>query len=170
MKDKIMDKLELIQDQLFKYFKDVDDNTFVEFVSAFVYTSPSNDSNIGVLVKQFIKDQGIETAFNNVLTDENRKLKSKLFVGYASSGSERDIVDKIRLSLLSLSYNRLRNKVQKEILNYKIDLSENEKNFNYMKRHLLSCYDTLNNNDNYFDGKEQDEKLVTKITKIKWQE
>ena len=48
----------------------------------------------------------------------------------------------------------------------KIKSTHNKKSFNFVKNNLLSCYASLNNNDNYFYCEKEDTEFVKEIKEI----
>ena len=172
-----MDKFIQIQKNLLDYFKDVDDATFIEFVDCFAYDASTDNEEVSKLAEQFIEDQGLFDAIINHKYDQS----DKATIFNRSSLSQVTILQDVKTALVSLSHNRFR----KSILNSKIDaldikigkqenkmsniiLEGNLKSFNLLKSELLECYSSLNNNENYFYGKEADAKIVKRITKIEY--
>lgn len=153
-----MDIIQL-QKIIFDYFKDVEDATLVEIVDSFVYDQPNPSSEVSKIIEKFMKDNGLETAFINYHYDKEKK--NKFFD--RSQLSEKSMIENVKMSLLGLSHNRFR-----ASLNTSKDTSKNKTNFNYLKRELLDCYESLNRNENYFFGEKADAEIVKRITKLEY--
>lgn len=152
-----MDKFRQIQENLFEYFENTDDATFVEFVDSFAYFQPTKSTKVSKLVEQFIKDNDLFTALANEKYDKDHP--EKLF--NRSSLSDTDLLSEIRIALISLSHNRFR-----FALNKKDNNDVNKKNFDFLKSHLLECYNALNRSESYFDGEVEDSEFVQKVGEL----
>lgn len=146
-----------IQEIVLNYFKDIDDITVSAVVDALVYFNPITDqkSKASRLIEKFLKDNGLEQAFLNYAQDYRNE--SKFF--QRATMSEIDMIENVKRAFLNLTYNRYRALIETK--------KERATNFNFMKKTLLEVFDCLNNNDNYFYGKEDDEKIVAKIESLK---
>jgi len=109
------DLLQSLQKQIFDYFKDTDDKTLVEIIDAFVYNSPSNRSDVGIIIDKFLKDNDLVQAFINYNIDLKNIDNKNVFFNKCSL-SEREMIENIRISFLSLAFNRLRQSVVKPIV------------------------------------------------------
>ncbi len=102
-KQSIDESIEL-QENLFEYFKDVDDKTFSEFIDCFVYHTGTQNNKVSKLATAFIEDNGLTNAHINYMHDmENPK---QFFS--RSNLSECSMMQDIKNSLLSVAYNRFR--------------------------------------------------------------
>lgn len=95
-----------LQKQIIEYFKDVDDKTIRDVIESFVYFKGSNNNAVGELIQKFLKDNGLTMAFVNYCMDMKRVQNAEQIMFYRSSGSERDMIENIKVSLLNLAYNR----------------------------------------------------------------
>jgi len=106
-----------LQKQIIEYFSKYDDKTFIQIVDAFVYNTPTDkNKEISNILQNFLKDNGIEEAFVNYVSD--LRDKNKFFK--RSSFSEIGIIEDIKSAMLNASFNRFRNStlmpnVQKEL-------------------------------------------------------
>ena len=104
------DLLQNLQKQIFDYFEDTDNKTLVEIIHAFVYYSPSNRSDVGVIIDKFLKDNDLTQAYINYSIDIKEKDNPSTYFN-RSSLSEREMIENVRLSFLSLGFNRLRQSI-----------------------------------------------------------
>lgn len=154
-------KQEQVQKIILNYFKDTDDKTLVAIIDSFVYNEPITDrtSNTSKLIEKFIDDNGLTTAYVNYLSDLRNPTKSF----FSCSGSERQMIQMVIEAMLSLSYNRFRRSVREtETKN-----STSKNNFRFIKKTVLEIFECLHRSENYIYGKEEDEKIVNKIEKLK---
>jgi hypothetical protein len=164
---------------IFDYFKDTDDATLVEIVDVFVYDQPNPTSEVSKIIEKFLKDNGLNEAFLNAQYDKTEKAS----IFSRSSLSQVNMIENVKMSLLGLSFNRFRvaattdtYKKEIEVLDDKIKKQDvkvknltstaNAKTFDVVKRGLLECYSTLNNNDQYFFGETEDAKFVKLVNKL----
>lgn len=152
-------KSEQLQQIVFDYFKDVDDDTILSITHSFTFIKPADNNKVSELITKFLKDNGLERAYVNYLSDFNDP--DKLF--FRSSMAEADIIQKIKIAFLVMSFNRS----YKRVANNNKEDNELKKNFKFVKKQCLSMYECMNRNENYFDGKEEDAKMVEKIENMK---
>ncbi len=158
-----------IQNIIFDYFKDTDDKTLVDFISLFSYRNPTDDKKIHRLLKKFLKENGVETAYINYSVDIKRIRAGEDFPFFRASHSERDIINNIDMALLSLGYNRLSKITSGNVKIESATNTNNKRNFNYIKKTTLEIFNSLNSYEHYMYGKEEDEKIVNKITNMKYE-
>ncbi len=97
-----------IQEIIFDYFRDMDNNTVSLFIDSFVYHTPITKKNgISELIDKFLKDNGLVNAYLNYLEDMKRA-KEKTASFFKSSGSDSHMIQTINMALLNLAYNRFR--------------------------------------------------------------
>lgn len=170
-------KIEQLQKIIFEYFKDTDDITLIEIINSFVYDIPNPSLGAGKIIEKFIEDNGLEKAFINYHYDKDN---SQYF--RRSNMSETSMIENIKMSFLGLSYNRFSKNTEfdskikaveekiakREIKIQKIKDTANTKSLIFLKNTILSCYSTLNNNDNYFYNKKEDAKFVSDIKKFEF--
>jgi hypothetical protein len=152
-----MTEIQQIQEIVTDWFEEYDDKTVSDFICSFVYMQPTKNKTISLLIEKFLDDNGLKTIYVNYLSDIRRKNEGKLIFN-SCSHTDRNMLIDINTSLLSLSFNRLRTIVDKPVSN---------KNFNFLKKELLSIYECLNRSENYIYSEEEDFKIVTKIQKMK---
>lgn len=95
------DQIKGIQEDLIDYFKDMDNKTFVQVVDCLVYHNGTTDSKISKLIEKFLEDMGLTEAYLNYLMEI--KKPSSFFVRHPS---DIQMIEDIKKSFLSLSYNR----------------------------------------------------------------
>lgn len=101
-----MTQAEEIQEIVIDYFKNVDDETMVHVINAFVYNKPtSQEHGVSELVEKFINDNGLKQAYVNYLIDIRRGATAYFL---KSSGSELEIIEQVKIGLLNLAFNRFR--------------------------------------------------------------
>lgn len=91
-----------IQENLFEWFRDVDDRTLADFILVFVYDNSINNVKISKLVEKFLDENGLAMAYINYQHDMRKKESAWL----RSSYSERNMIEMVRSGLLSVSFNR----------------------------------------------------------------
>lgn len=151
-------QLNQIQKIVFNYFKEVDDKTIMDITNSFTFVNPTDNKKASDLIMQFLKDNGLEKAFVNYMSDYQNPQKLWL----TSSPTESHMIEQIKTAFLVLCFNR-------NYRNNKVDKSEETKlkrNFKFVKNKCLEILNCLNNNENYIYGKDEDKKLVEKITKM----
>ncbi len=95
-----------LQKQVIEYFEKYDDKTFIQIVDTFVYSIPvGKNVEIGKIINDFLKLNGLESAFLNYVSDQRGD--NKFFV--RSSMSEIGMIDNIKSAFLNASFNRFRN-------------------------------------------------------------
>ncbi len=99
-----MDDYRELQENLFDYFKDVNDKLFVGFVKCFVYHNGTSDTEVTKLVTKFLKDNELTDAYLRYCTD----VKKDKILFYSSTLAERTLIEQINHGLLSLSFNRFK--------------------------------------------------------------
>lgn len=99
-----MDSYRELQENLFDFFKDVNDKLFVGFVKCFVYHNGTSDTEVTNLVKKFLDENKLTKAYLKYCND----VKSEKILFYSSSRAERILIEQINNGLLSLSFNRLK--------------------------------------------------------------
>ena len=97
-----MNKLIELQKIIFEYFKDIDDITFIEIVKSFVFDVSNPSKEASKLIEKFLKDNGLDDAFINYQYDKTDK--ATLF--RRSSLSQSSMIENIKTSLLTASFNR----------------------------------------------------------------
>lgn len=102
-----------LQKQILEYFKDVDDNMIRDVIESFVYFKGSSNSAVGELTQKFLKENDLTMAFVNYCMDMKKIQNGEKIMFYRSSGSERDMIENIKVSLLNLAYNRFSALVEK---------------------------------------------------------
>ncbi len=152
-------KPEQLQQIVFDYFKDIDDDTILSITHSFTFIKPADNNKVSELITKFLKDNGLERAYVNYLSDFNDP--DKLF--FRSSMAEADIIREIKIAFLVLSFNRS----YKRVADKNKEEDQLKKNFNFVKKQCLAMYKCMNRSENYFDGKAEDAKMVEKIEKMK---
>lgn len=110
-----------IQKVVLEYFKEYDDDTFIQIVDAFVYSCPPKaKSKVGEIITKFIQDNGVEYAYINYVSDERDQ--SKFFK--RTSMSQAGMIQDLKTAFLNAAFNRFRNStllpdVTKELDNLK---------------------------------------------------
>lgn len=150
-----------VQEDIIEYFKDVSDAIIIDIIKCFVYGVALEKKESKAIFDKFISDNGIQDAYINYLYDTNNP---QAFFS-KSSMSQVSIIEKVKIGMLNMVFNRFKN----NNLTEKEKDKKNKKNFNFLKNHLLDCYESLNRNDNYFYGEEEDEKMVDKIENLKFE-
>ena len=97
-----MDEYREIQENLFEYFNDTDDNTLIKFIDSFVYHVGTSDIRISQLVEKFLDDNGLKQAHLNYVYD----LRHPKRYFNKSDLSQTEMLNQIRTGLLSLAFNR----------------------------------------------------------------
>lgn len=94
-----------IQELVSEYFENVSDIDMMYITHAFVYGKPIHpqDSEVPKIISKFLKDNGLETAYINVLHDEKN---NPMF--FRASLSERDMIDNIKIGLFNDCFNRFK--------------------------------------------------------------
>ena len=100
----MVDAYQEIQEDLFDYFKDVDNKMLSDFIDVFVYHNITTDSKISKLSEKFLEDNGLTNAYINYMHDRDNP---KQYFRRASM-SDSSMVDQIKSALLSIAYNRFR--------------------------------------------------------------
>jgi len=98
------DNFREIQEDIFDYFKDVDDETFISVVDIIVYHNSSKDGKATKLATKFLDEQGLGEAYVNYIQELNRPSSMWL-----RNVSDVEMIEKIKRAFLGLAYNRLRN-------------------------------------------------------------
>jgi hypothetical protein len=98
-----------IQKIIFDYFLDFDDKTVVRFVEIFMYNKKTNDKRINDLLEKFLVDQGVKDSYERYQYDlhDNDSYFCKCEM------SDTQIINDIQHALLNVSFNRLRNLVDR---------------------------------------------------------
>ncbi len=159
---------EQIQQIVIDYFKETDNAVICEFISSFVYHQHNPSSKISKLIEKFIADQGIVDAYLaylQVIHDES-KPESEQPIFRKASSSQIHIIEQLKTALLNLSFNRFNQSVDKNVKEGKKELKEARKDARSMANEVVTILTRLNDNENYFYGKEDDEKAIEKAEKI----
>jgi len=121
LKDSIMDESKQFQLQklVIDQFKDTDDQTLIDFMDSFVYHRPAKNDKISTLIEDFIKRNGLTTAYTNYLADFVGE-KTQFF--RRSQGSEITMIENIKAAFMNAAYNRFR--VSAQINAKQADLSK----------------------------------------------
>jgi len=151
-----------LQEIIIDYFKEFDDDIIVGIIDSFVYHKPAKNEKISKVLENFLKDQGIEIAYINYISDFVKKEQTSFT---KSNPSEIEIINNIKMAFLNLIYNRFRNNLNIKSEKY----LKNKNRFAFLKNELLDIYSMLNRNEHYFYGKKEDEKLVNKITLMNYE-
>lgn len=131
-----------LQKLVIEYFKETSNETFVNIVDSLVYNQPNNNQKASKLIEKFLKDNGLEVAFINYMSDF-RDQDNKIF--RRSSPSQITIIEGIKMALLNASFNRLRQGVDGAAMNKRIKTEHAE-----MKR-LISTLMDAGTNERYHD-------------------
>lgn len=99
-----MDKLVETQKILDKQLSHLDDKTFVQLVDCFCYDTPTKSTRISKILERFIEDNDLFEVVANARYD--REHPEGFFL--RSSLSQRQTLENIKVSLVSLSHNRFR--------------------------------------------------------------
>lgn len=102
------DMFHQLQQQVFDYFADEDDKTVVAFIESFSYHRPAQKAGVGKMIEKFLKDNDLEMAYLNYVSDFVDK-KSTILM--RSAPSQRSMIEDIKRALFNLAFNRLRNRV-----------------------------------------------------------
>lgn len=145
-----------VQELILDYFKDMDDKTVYAVINSIVYFTPITDkkSNVSKIIEKFLEENGLTTAYMNYMIDYTNPSR---YINRAS-GSEIDMIEKVRYAFLNLACNRYRDLIEKR--------ETKVNNFYFLKKTILEVFECLNNNENYIYGIKEDEKLVKKVEKM----
>lgn len=102
------DPMKEIQENLFEYFEDMDDKTFVAVVDKIVYHQGDEDIRTSKLAEKFLIDNGLKDAYLDYLIE--LKTPNSYF---RRNPSGVDMIEKVKNSLLSVSQNRFRRVLSK---------------------------------------------------------
>lgn len=102
------DSLIEIQEDLFEYFKDMNDINFIAVVDKIVYHNGDSNSETSKLCEKFLEDNGLVEAYLNYIMEMNKQ--HSFFLKHPS---DIEMIENIKRSLLSLSYNRFRRSLNK---------------------------------------------------------
>lgn len=149
-----------VQELVLEYFKNTSEEKLIEFAESYCYHMGTSSDDISPMIQKFNSDNGLTEAYNNHVYDITNT--DSFF--RKSNGSESMMISLVQQGILNAIFNKARNRISEKKKTY----DTNRNNFNWLKNHLLDCYDALNRNESYFDGKEEDEKTVTKINKMKF--
>lgn len=97
------DEFRHIQEDLMDWFDTIDDKLFVGFVDSFVYQKGTSNSKVSKLIEKFLEEFELKEAF---LYYQELLKKENLFY---RAPSQIEMINNIRMSLLSLAYNRFAN-------------------------------------------------------------
>jgi hypothetical protein len=101
-----------LQEDLFEYFKDVDDKTLVDFCDVFIFELGTEDSKISAFSEKFLLENGLVEAYLNYMREKQKA--HKLFIGVTS---DMAMIEDIKRALLVLSYNRLQRIIHRGSVN-----------------------------------------------------
>lgn len=102
-----MDKLQQIQEHVFDYFKDTDNETLVKVIESFSFHKGTDDGEVSDLITQFLKDSDLEEAYLEYYTYIiNPETRSSYFRG--GSPSQHEFIENVKTAFLVLAFNRLR--------------------------------------------------------------
>jgi len=171
---------ENLQQIIIDFFKDVDDKILSDFVDVFNYRIKATYTETNDLLNKFLDENSIRESFINVLIDSKNSSnilqeltnicddKTTQFFRRAST-SDNEIIEHISTALFNVITQRFRkNKFETKKSN-QATISENNKNFNFIKNELLDVYNRLNENEHYLYGKDEDEKLIKKVETMKYE-
>lgn len=102
MKDQFLQ----LQETLTEYFKDFDNPTLIKFIESFSFHLPTRDNTTGKLIEKFLKDNELELAYVNYVSDFVKR-ESKFFS--VSAPSDRLMIENIKNALNTIAFNRFRN-------------------------------------------------------------
>jgi hypothetical protein len=146
-----------LQQQVLDFFKDENDDTFIQVVDSFCYGETTKNSKIGALISKFLKENDLEIAFVNYVSDYRSKDGGQR-IFRRSSGSDITMIESVKLALMNVAFNRFRNYDHTLNLNKKMRAEHAE-----MKR-LISTLMDAGTTDNYHNTLDEMKDLV-----ISWQ-
>lgn len=97
-----------IQENVFDYFKNVSDEIFVQVVDCLAYHQSTNNQEVSKLCEAFLSDNELSIIYGNYVLD----LKEPRDFFSRTSLSERNIIDQIKVGLMSASHVRFKNRLQ----------------------------------------------------------
>lgn len=161
MEDNTKNKnLNSIQNELFKFFENVSDETLIGFVDSFVYFRVNPPEEVSKLIEKFLDDNGLTESYPLYVMDI---LKPNQYLKRCSINIT-EVIEDIRISLLSVAFQVLKNKKEEPKPKEK---KLTNKNFNFIKGELIEILECGERCEIYFNGKEEDTKLLKKVRNLK---
>lgn len=117
-----------IQKILIEYFKDFNDDTIIKVIKSFVYEESTNDNEIGEIIEKFLYDNSLKTAYVNVILDKSAQYFTR------STGSQREIIDSVKVAFLNLAFNRFKlSAIELKLAKSELDIAKSENNITINK-------------------------------------
>lgn len=102
-----MNHLNQIEQNIFDYFKDFNNQTLVLFIESFSYHKAAGRADISALVTKFLKDQEMEKLYVDYVSDTDMvRGESSYFL--KNSRHAYEIIDHMKTALNNLCFNRMR--------------------------------------------------------------
>lgn len=160
-----------LQKQIIDYFEKYDDKLVKDVSLSFIYDKGTNNEEVSKLCEKFLEDNGLTKAFINYQIDQKKVRNNEQFSFFASSGSEREMIEQVKISMLNMCFNRFSRlidsiKPQKEeklIEPEKIKITYNDGDEDI---HITHNYDGYTLCGNVTDGSEIKSSVIVKKGKV----